>query len=240
MRFLRLLLGLALLPFCAAATATVVSLVRSIQPPSYTAVPLSAWGLLIGFIAWIILFFALPRPVRAYVLAHELTHALWGWAMGAEVRGMRVSGKGGSVTVSKSNFLIALAPYFFPLYTVIAILVYLALSAFFDLHTYEPFWLGLVGLTYAFHLTFTVTMLLQHQPDVRENGRVFSLALIYLLNVLGIGLWIVSVASPTLQGFADRLAADVAGSWRACGLAALAAWGFLRDTVFPMIGKTAA
>jgi len=165
---------------------------------------------------WVFLFFCLPRPTRSYVLAHELTHALWGWVMGANIKRLRVSKNGGSVTLTKSNFLITLAPYFFPLYTVLAILGYYFLSIFFDLRTYEPFWLGLVGLTWGFHLTFTITTLLQHQPDIRENGRLFSYALIYFMNVLGLCLWVVMVASSTLEFFAVRLGEDTASTWLSC------------------------
>ena len=224
MRFLKFLLGLAMLPFCVAATRTVISLTRDIQPHSYGALPLSTWGLIIGFCLWIILFFCLPRPMRTYVFAHELTHALWGWIMGARVSRLRVSKQGGSVTLSKTNFLIALAPYFFPLYTVLVIIGYYALSLFFDLRHYEPFWLGLIGLTWAFHLTFTITTLLQHQPDIHENGRLFSYSLIYLLNVLGISLWIVAVASPTLERWTTQLQRDTTASWAVTARAATVAW----------------
>ena len=208
--------GVILLPFCVAVTKTLVALLQSIQPMSYSSLPLSVWSLFIGFFLWVFLFFCLPRPTRTYVLAHELTHALWGWVMGAKIKRLRVSKNGGSVTLTKNNFLIALAPYFFPLYTALAILAYYILSIFFDLRTYEPFWLGLVGLTWGFHLTFTITTLLRRQPDIRENGRLFSYALIYFMNALGICLWVVMVASSTLEFFAGRLGRDTASAWFFC------------------------
>ncbi|HBA85073.1 MAG TPA: hypothetical protein DCZ95_13355 [Verrucomicrobia bacterium] len=215
-KVLKTLMGLLLLPFCYAATRTLINVIVSIRPPSYSELPLSVWGLALGFGLWLFLFLALPRPVRTYVLAHELTHALWGALMGARVARVKVSKKGGSVQLSKNNFLITLAPYFFPFYTVLAIAGYYLLSIFFDLRAYEPFWLGLIGLTWGFHLTFTVTMLLTHQPDIQENGWLFSYAVIYLFNALGVGLWIVMVASPTLEGFTRQLESDIAASWLAC------------------------
>ena len=115
---MKALLGLILLPFCLAVSRTLYALIQAIHPSSVAAVSLSAWWLLGGFIFWVVLFFALPRPFRSYVLAHELTHALWGWVMGARVSRIRVSKNSGSVSLSKTNFLITLAPYFFPLYTV--------------------------------------------------------------------------------------------------------------------------
>src|ERR1700681_420898 len=56
------------------------------------------------------------RPIRTYVFGHELTHALAAWMTGGKVKHFHVSKKGGSVTVTKTNFFVALAPYIIPLY----------------------------------------------------------------------------------------------------------------------------
>ncbi len=221
MRFLKFIVGLLLLPVCVAVTRSVVALIVSIQPLSIRAISSSTWSLIGGFALWIFVYFSMSRPFRTYVLAHELTHALWGWFMGAKVSRVRVSKRGGSVSLSKTNFLIALAPYFFPLYTVLVMAVYFLSSLFFDLHVYEPFWLGLIGLTWGFHLTFTISTLLQHQPDVRQHGWLFSMAVIYLMNVLGVGIGVVSVASPTWAGFTGLLGKELLISWEFCRTLAL-------------------
>ncbi|MDD4870515.1 MAG: hypothetical protein PHR77_08135 [Kiritimatiellae bacterium] len=199
MRILTFFVGILLIPVCFAVTRTVVSLVHTITPLYSTTIPVSAWALGGGFLFWIVLYFILPLPIRTYVLAHELTHALWGTMMGARVFRMKVAKDNGSVTMSKSNFLITLAPYFFPLYTVIVITGYYILSIFYDVEAYHLFWLGLVGFTWGFHFTFTISTLLQHQSDINEYGAVFSYALIYLMNVVGICIWIVTVSSATIE-----------------------------------------
>jgi len=208
-RLVRFLVGLLLLPVCLAVTQTMVSLVRSLQP-SPLLLPPAALAFLGGYTLWLILFFTIPRPVRTYVLAHELTHALWGTLMGARVSRMKVSSQGGSVTLSRTNFLITLAPYFFPLYTVMAIAAYLLLRLFFDVERGHLWWMGLVGLTWGFHLTFTVTTLLTHQTDIRECGRLFSYAMIYCLNLLGLGLWVVAASSATWRQMTGLLAGHMA------------------------------
>ncbi|MEI6807181.1 MAG: hypothetical protein WCN95_00525 [bacterium] len=197
--------GIALLPFCAAATWAVASLVSPLQPDSILALPISAWAIACGSGLWLIIYFALPRPVRTYVLAHELTHALWASLMGAKVGRITLAKEGGSVVLSKSNVLITLAPYFFPLYTVIVIIVYALLSILIDTSEYEWVWLFLVGLTWAFHITFTISALLEHQTDLLEYGHVFSLAFIYLFNILMVGAWVVSVTTATWATFASLL-----------------------------------
>ena len=77
--------------------------------------------LLAGAACWLVIFLLLPKPMWIYVFGHELTHALWTWLFGGRVKKMKVTSAGGHVVVSKTNFLIALAPYFFPLYAVLVI-----------------------------------------------------------------------------------------------------------------------
>lgn len=211
--FLLFLCGVLLLPFCVSATMAVVSVIASVRPSTVAAVPPSAWAFGIGFVTWVVLFFSLPRPMRTYVLGHELTHALWGWLSGASVSRIRVSKSGGSVAVSGNNILITLAPYFFPLYTVMVIAAYGAVSLFRDVSRYELFWMALVACTWAFHVTFTVSILMERQSDIRIYGKTLSYALIYLVNVLEAGLWVVAVSSATLEAFFRFLAADTCKLW---------------------------
>ncbi len=201
-RIFRFLTGILLIPLCVAATRTVSALVLMAQPPGDWIIPPTALAIGGGYFLWLLCFFTMPRPVRTYVLAHELTHALWAAMMGARVSKLKVTSTGGSVTVSKNNFLITLAPYFFPLYTALVILAYGIAGFFVQVDDYYLLWLGLVGFTWGFHFTFTVTTLLQRQSDIEEYGHVFSYAVIYLFNVAGIALWTVFVSSPTLEDMA--------------------------------------
>ena len=228
LKLFKLLLGLVLLPVVAAVAMAVWELVRLTGEAGGGLSPLGRWWLLGGFAFWVLLFMVMPRPVRSYVLAHELTHALWAWAMGGRVSGLRVGKNSGHVRVSKTNVWITLAPYFFPLYTVLVLLAYGLLSMFRDLHTYEPFWLALVGLTWSFHLTFTVSLLREHQSDIEEGGRLFSYSVIYLLNLLGLCLWIVVVGTPTLEEGLVRWDQDLRSTWGGLAGAIPAAAGKLR------------
>lgn len=121
------------------------------------------------------------------MLGHELTHALWTLLFGGRATGMRVSDRGGQVRVTKTNVWIDLSPYFFPFYTMLVLGVYAVAGRFADLSVYRPFWMGLIGLTWGFHLTFTLSLAL-HQTDVQEHGRLFSYALIFAVNALGVGI----------------------------------------------------
>ena len=224
---MKTLLGLLLVPFCFAVTRTLWFMIEGLRTATGGEVAISAWSLLAGFLIWIFCYFTMSRPLRTYVLGHELTHALWGFLMGASIHGFKVSKKGGHVEMSKQNFFITLAPYFFPLYTVLVILIYAGLLLFMYLSIYEPFWLGCVGLTWGFHFTFTMMALTTRQPDIERYGRVLSYAIIYFMNVLGMCMWIAAVASPTFEGMVEQFVKEVAGIWQ---------WGL--HTVGGVIGES--
>jgi hypothetical protein len=194
MKALKFLVGLALIPLCWVVTDSSVQLVGHLHSATHGDIPAAAWALAAGALLCSFFYFLLPRPVRTYVLAHELTHALWGALMGARVQKLRVGSSGGSVTLTKSNFLIALAPYFFPFYTALVVCAYLLLSLFVRVDRAYLWWMGLVGFTWGFHLVFTLSTLARRQTDIDEHGRIFSYAVIYLANAIGVCIWIVVVS----------------------------------------------
>ncbi len=206
-RLLKLLCGLALLPACVVLTQSLWHVIGQAHPAA-EALPPGARALLGGFLLWIAIFFLLPRPFRTYVLAHELTHALWGLLMGARIARIRVAQNAGSVELSKTNFWIALAPYFFPFYTVLTVLAYTLADLVADPRPWRLWWLGAVGLTWGFHFTFTIVALTLKQSDIRAHGHLFSYTVIYAMNALGIGLWIVMVSEVTFAEAFARLQDD--------------------------------
>ena len=198
LRAAKFLTGLLLLPLCLALSMTLWrAIVILAQSP--TRLPLlHAFAGVSGIVLWAVIWIFLPPMTRTYVLGHELTHALWAMLFGGKASGLKVGERGGSVRVSKNNAWITLSPYFFPLYTFIVALVWL-FSAWLvpAVKPYAPIFVFWVGMTWSFHLTFTLRFLAYNQPDVREHGRLFSYALIYALNVLSIGAALVAVGSWT-------------------------------------------
>jgi len=200
LRALRFLIGAALLPLCVAVSQALLDTLRSIPDTGVLLSP-ETRTLLAGYFLWLGMWFFLPQPVRAYVVAHELTHAFWGLLFGARVSNLRVSSRGGSVRLTKTNLLITLAPYFFPLYTVLVILLYLLVGLFVRPMPLPHLWLFFVGLTWSFHVTFTLQSLMTNQPDIQEYGLIFSYTIIYLFNLAGVGLWIVCTTAATFDTF---------------------------------------
>ena len=129
------------------------------------------------------------------------------------VKKVKVTSKGGHVIITKSNFVIALAPYFFPFY------VFLLVVAFGTGHLiwgWSKYWVVfhlLLGLAYAFHVTLTIQVLQVEQSDVTEHGYLFSIVIIYLGNVLlpllCLPVLTSSVGLGTAIGWWFRLTGDV-------------------------------
>lgn len=190
---LRLLVGILFIPACYAAASVLVRAVI-VAAQSESAWSIEALSLLGGMAGFALCWMAISKPMKAYVLGHELTHALWGLIFGANPHDIRVSEKGGSVKLSKTNLLITLAPYFFPFYTFVVIIAALITYAFLRPLPFLPLWMFLVGFTWAFHLLFTLQTLTKRQPDIKVYGRIFSWVFIFLANV---SLVLVFLASTT-------------------------------------------
>lgn len=227
-KFIKMWIGIGLLPLLWAVSVAAYQLYQS-SANSNTGPGWSAWALPIGFVVWVAVFFLLPRPFRTYVLGHELTHALWALLMGGRVGKMKVGKSGGHVELTKTNFIITLAPYFFPFYTVLVIAVYYLAGIWIDVANYQLWWLAAIGLTWAFHVTFTIHMLSQHQPDIHEHGRIFSYTVIYIMNVLVISLWMILVGTPRFSGFGTLLVHEITSAYRATFDQLAQAWLFVSE-----------
>ena len=130
--------------------------------------------------------------------------------MGGRVSRFRVTREGGHVVTSKANFWIALAPYFFPIYSILAIGIYGVLSLLLNVQPYGRLLYAVIGATWAFHFTFTCWMVPKNQTDLSDQGRFFSLVMIYLMNLLLLSVMLV-LASPqiTFASFSTDLLANL-------------------------------
>jgi hypothetical protein len=173
-----------LLPICGVLTQTFFTVFARATVTQRLWAGEEFWFFSLGAVLWLIAFFGLPRPILIYVFGHELTHALWVWLMGGRVSRFRVGPDGGHVVTTKANFWIALAPYFFPIYSILTIAIYGGLSLFLNMQPYGRLLYAVIGVTWAFHFTFTCWMIPKNQTDLTDQGTFFSLVVIYLMNLL--------------------------------------------------------
>ena len=173
-RWVKNLIAVFLLPACGILSQTFFTAFARATVTQRLWMGEEFWFFSLGVVLWLIAFFGLPRPILVYVFGHELTHAVWVLLMGGRVSRFRVGRDGGHIVTNRTNFLIALAPYFFPLYSILAIAIYGLLSIFYNVQPYGRLLYAVIGATWAFHLTFTCWMIPKNQTDLRDHGTFFS------------------------------------------------------------------
>ena len=206
-RLLRWLIALVLVPVAVGASWALWDFVLRVAQYPAKWIPLAC-----GMAVWWVVFISLPKPMWLYVVGHELTHALWAWMFGGRVKSFKASARGGQVILTKSNSFIVLAPYFFPLYSALWTVGWVACAGFLGWRDPELWMLLGLGVSYAFHLTLTGHVIRTRQPDFDGEGWIFSAVLVWLLHVLLLLLtlpWLTRVHSP---GFALSNAIEHTGT----------------------------
>ncbi len=230
-RFLLFLVGVALVPAICAAALAVYDLFPALLTSTMPFLAPEPLAFVAGYALWTVLFLFLPPAIKMYVWGHELTHALWGLMTGSKVGKIKVSDKGGYVNLTNPGIFTTLAPYFVPFYLVVILLVRLVAGLVCDMEPYALWWLGLFGMAYGFHVTYTIRSLTEHQPDIREFGHVISYVLIILINVLVFGYGIVAVTSASLPQYHGALLKRGAQAYVFVGAQALRAFHALMEAV---------
>lgn len=182
----KFIVGLFLLPFAWVLTETFLqAFTTSIHHGLLATQTFGCFAA--GVLLFGILYLLIPQKVLMipYVLGHEVTHAIWAWIFGGKVADrFHVSLEGGHVLTDRVNTWIVLAPYFFPIYSVLVVTIYGAASLAADLSAFRWLLFLLLGVTLAFHLVFTFLLIIKGQPDLHYGGTFFSLMVIYLINLL--------------------------------------------------------
>ncbi len=118
-------------------------------------------------------------------LEHELTHAIFAWATGHRIVAIRASlGRGGEVRfVGRGNWLITLAPYFFP--TAAIALLILAYLMPISILPWPGFFLG---VALGFHIVSTYRETHRDQSDLKSVGARFCWMFLPSANLAVLGM----------------------------------------------------
>jgi hypothetical protein len=177
-KWCKTIIAILLLPVCVGATKALLLVIEKSGAATTTWVPFIA-----GVGCWLSIYILLPRPTWVYVFGHELTHAFWAWLFGAQVKKFKASSSGGHVLITKTNFLIALAPYFFPIYAAMIVGIFFAGHLLWNWKSFLAWFHLFLGAAYAFHVTLTAHVLQTRQTDITSQGYLFSAVIIFLGNV---------------------------------------------------------
>lgn len=170
---------LLLFPVLTACTSLLIEIAKAPEP----ILPF-AGGLGI-YLVWWTLFIRHWRTTWLSTLEHELTHALFAVLTCHRVVGIRTTWRsGGHVRyVGKGNWLVTLAPYFFPTVCMILLPVFVFVP-FLQTRIGD----AVLGAAFAYHVTSTIRETHLGQSDLHKSGFLFCLMVLPGLNLLLHGL----------------------------------------------------
>lgn len=133
------------------------------------------------------------------ILEHELTHMVFAVLTFHSPHDINVQrGVGGNfIYTGNGNWLISIAPYFFPTSSVLVIL--LGLFYFFMGQTLPPFYWAILGVMTGYHLISTLDEIHLGQTDFKSAGYLFSILFLPAANLIFYGI-LLSFACYGFQG----------------------------------------
>lgn len=127
----------------------------------------------------------------AEILVHELMHGFFALLFLGDIKALSVSiGRGGEVSVSKSNFLVELSPYCFP-----ALTIFICVLRPFFIKQADPYIVFFAAFFLGLHICSLVRDFHFGQRDLINNGIIFSFSVVLFFNVLFIGIVAVCINS---------------------------------------------
>jgi len=172
------------------------------------------WIVLAGAVVYLLMHFFLRKPERFYLWAHEFSHLVLAKLFFRKIHQFNISSRsGGKVVMDRTNVMIDLAPYIFPLYSVG---IGIAASVLRNASPWVPdIYLAVASFLFTMHLLFSAEGFLAGQPDLRRSGRVFSAAIVLLFLLL----WIPCLMAPGVTAGWKGAAAAYREWLSACGVA---------------------
>jgi len=177
-KIIKEVIGLVLLPLVVISIAAFFVTLKDISWFRY-----DNYYFLLGTALYALVFSVTKERSFAYVLGHEVMHALAAMLFGGKLVSIFISEKSGCVRTTKDNFFISLAPYLVPFYATCLTLLYCFISIFARIDRYLAVFIFLLGYSLTHHLFFTIHYLKQGQTDLKKHGIIFGLVLIILLNI---------------------------------------------------------
>ena len=186
MKILRPILTVTFIVLAVAYGAKLVQYVLRVVVPQYECYRAFGIGISIFFLLSVIRSNFIKQNLDwLQIFSHELTHVVFSVLCFNRMSNLSVSnlGNGEVIYIGRSNFVISLTPYCFPLFTVMGLTIRPWLSP----TVYV--WVDIVnGITFAFHITTFYLQARPHQTDLIKYGILFSYSFILLINFVLVGL----------------------------------------------------
>jgi hypothetical protein len=209
--WLKNVFGLFLLPLAWVWTVSFVGLFGKATVHHSFWMTEDFWFFALGGILWLVAFSGglyangTPPLLKCYIFVHEWTHAIWAYQSNGRVDEIQVNDDHGHILTNKPTALVTLAPYFYPAPCVALILLFALFALFYPLEVAPPIlwgtvppmnlFLGLMGMGWSFHFTYTIWMIRKGQSDLRMHGNFFSIVVIYIVNLMVVTVFLVASAA---------------------------------------------
>lgn len=182
---LKKIFAILFIPFCIGGTITLISIVKDFLQLSFQAKVFLTGMLFYTLFRWYTHKNWSSHGEKFHeVFEHELTHTIFAYIFRSDISKFKATTtEGGYIEHTHSNFIVSLAPYFFPTYTAFVLLIYPIIK-----EQFNPIFVFLAGFTFAYHLISTYYEFGFHQTDITKTGKFFSVVFIYLMNVLFVSL----------------------------------------------------
>lgn len=160
-----------------------------------------------GFLFYILIYILILQYVIAFIetLEHELGHTIVALLFLKDIQEVLVRPEKGKVRFKDhSNFLITLAPYYLPLYTIPLVIIHP-----FIFHPIRIIIDFLIGFTLAFHFVALRKEFRRDQTDIESTGFIFALCVVCILNTIFLVI-ILSVVSGNYSNILDYFKNSIA------------------------------
>ena len=138
---------------------------------------------LIGFVSGAVFWIVLRHKLGFFgVFEHELTHLIMGLLMFQKPEAFFATAKRGHVRVGGKNFIVDLAPYYFPTFSVILLLIFPVLK-----ESAYPVYFPILGFITGYHLLSQIIDFRFYQGDIRVSGKAFSVFFCFFAGLLAFG-----------------------------------------------------
>ena len=138
---------------------------------------------LIGFLSGALFWIVLRKKLGFFgVFEHELTHLLMGLLMLQKPEAFFATASRGHVRVGGKNFLVDLAPYYFPTFSIILLLVFPLLK-----ESAYPVYFAVLGFMTGYHLVSQIIDFKFYQGDIRVSGKAFSVVFCLFASIFTFG-----------------------------------------------------
>jgi hypothetical protein len=152
---------------------------------------------LVGFVSGALFWVVLRHKLGFFgVFEHEFAHLVMGLLMFRKPEAFFATAKRGHVRVGGKNFLVDLAPYYFPTFSVILLLVFPLLK-----ESAYPVYFPVLGFITGYHLVSKIFDFKFYQGDIRVSGKAFSVVFCLFASILAFGFIFAFVAGGYYGGW---------------------------------------